>query len=116
MDNPVEITIGTKNSSAENVSHAYYLIHAKDKYKVLKRIADFEPDIYGIVFCRTRKETQEVASKLIDDGYNADALHGDLSQMQRDAVMQKFRVRNLQLACSNRCCCTRIWMSMTLHM
>ncbi len=97
MDNPVEITIGTKNSSAENVSHAYYLIHAKDKYKVLKRIADFEPDIYGIVFCRTRKETQEVASKLIDDGYNADALHGDLSQMQRDAVMQKFRIRNLQL-------------------
>ncbi len=97
MDNPVEITIGTKNSSADNVSHAYYLIHAKDKYKVLKRIADFEPDIYGIIFCRTRKETQEVASKLIDDGYNADALHGDLSQMQRDAVMQKFRVRNLQL-------------------
>jgi ATP-dependent RNA helicase DeaD len=97
MVNPVEITIGTKNSSADNVSHAYYLIHAKDKYKVLKRIADFEPDIYGIVFCRTRKETQEVASKLIDDGYNADALHGDLSQMQRDAVMQKFRVKNLQL-------------------
>ncbi len=97
MDNPVEITIGTKNSSAENVSHAYYLVHAKDKYKVLKRIADFEPNIYGIVFCRTRKETQEVASKLINDGYNADALHGDLSQAQRDAVMQKFRIRNLQL-------------------
>ncbi len=97
MANPVEITIGTKNSSADNVSHAYYLIHAKDKYKVLKRIADFEPDIYGIVFCRTRKETQEVASKLIDNGYNADALHGDLSQMQRDAVMQKFRIKNLQL-------------------
>jgi ATP-dependent RNA helicase DeaD len=97
MDNPVEITIGAKNSSADNVSHAYYLVHAKDKYKVLKRIADFEPDIYGIVFCRTRKETQEVASKLINDGYNADALHGDLSQAQRDAVMQKFRIRNLQL-------------------
>jgi len=97
MDNPVEVTIGAKNSSADNVSHAYYLVHAKDKYKVLKRIADFEPDIYGIVFCRTRKETQEVASKLINDGYNADALHGDLSQAQRDAVMQKFRVRNLQL-------------------
>jgi ATP-dependent RNA helicase DeaD len=97
MDNPVEITIGAKNSSAANVSHAYYLVHAKDKYKVLKRIADFEPDIYGIVFCRTRKETQEVASKLINDGYNADALHGDLSQAQRDAVMQKFRIRNLQL-------------------
>lgn len=97
MDHPVEVTIGTKNASAENVSHAYYLVHAKDKYKVLKRIADFEPDIYGIVFCRTRKETQEVASKLINDGYNADALHGDLSQAQRDAVMQKFRIRNLQL-------------------
>jgi ATP-dependent RNA helicase DeaD len=97
MDQPVEITIGTKNSSADNVSHAYYLIHAKDKYKVLKRIADFEPDIYGIIFCRTRKETQEVASKLMDDGYNADALHGDLSQLQRDAVMQKFRTKNLQL-------------------
>jgi ATP-dependent RNA helicase DeaD len=97
MVNPVEVTIGTKNSSAENVSHAYYLVHAKDKYKVLKRIADFEPDIYGIVFCRTRKETQEIATKLINDGYNADALHGDLSQAQRDAVMQKFRIRNLQL-------------------
>jgi ATP-dependent RNA helicase DeaD len=97
MESPNEITIGTKNSSAENVSHGYYLVHAKDKYKVLKRIADFEPDVYGIVFCRTRKETQEVASKLMDDGYNADALHGDLSQAQRDAVMQKFRIRNLQL-------------------
>ena len=97
MENPKEITIGTKNASAENVSHGYYLVQAKDKYKVLKRIADSEPDIYGIVFCRTRKETQEIASKLIDDGYNADALHGDLSQVQRDTVMQKFRVRNLQL-------------------
>ncbi len=97
MSNPVEITIGTKNSSAENVSHSYYLVHAKDKYKVLKRIADSEPDIYGIVFCRTRKETQEVASKLINDGYNADAIHGDLSQAQRDTVMQKFRLKNLQM-------------------
>ncbi len=97
MNNPVEITIGAKNSSAENVSHCYYLVHAKDKYKVLKRIADSEPDIYGLVFCRTRKETQEVASKLINDGYNADALHGDLSQAQRDAVMQKFRMKNLQM-------------------
>lgn len=97
MSNPKEITIGTKNASAENVTHGYYLVHSKDKYKVLKRIADSEPDIYGIVFCRTRKETQEVASKLIEDGYNADALHGDLSQAQRDTVMQKFRVRNLQL-------------------
>jgi ATP-dependent RNA helicase DeaD len=97
MVNPKEIIIGTKNASAENVSHGYYLVQAKDKYKVLKRIADSEPDIYGIVFCRTRKETQEIASKLIEDGYNADALHGDLSQVQRDTVMQKFRVRNLQL-------------------
>ena len=97
MSDPVEITIGSKNASAENVNHAYYLVHAKDKYKVLKRIADSEPDVYGIVFCRTRKETQEIASHLINDGYNADALHGDLSQAQRDAVMNKFRIRNLQL-------------------
>jgi ATP-dependent RNA helicase DeaD len=97
MDKPVEVTIGKKNSSAENVTHTYYLVHAKDKYKVLKRIADFEPDIYGIVFCRTRKDTQEIATKLMNDGYNADALHGDLSQAQRDAVMNKFRSRNLQL-------------------
>jgi ATP-dependent RNA helicase DeaD len=97
MENAREITIGTKNASAENVTHGYYLVQARDKYKVLKRIADSEPDIYGIIFCRTRKETQEIASKLIEDGYNADALHGDLSQVQRDTVMQKFRVRNLQL-------------------
>ncbi len=97
MNNPVEITIGTKNASAENVSHGFYIVHARDKYKVLKRIADSEPEIYGIIFCRTRKETQEVASNLISDGYNADALHGELSQAQRDTVMQKFRVRALQL-------------------
>lgn len=97
MENPREITIGTKNASAENVTHGYYLVHARDKYRVLKRIADSEPDVYGIIFCRTRKETQEIASRLIEDGYNADALHGDLSQAQRDTVMQKFRVRNLQL-------------------
>ena len=97
MNHPAEITIGTRNSSADNVSHGYYLVHARDKYKVLKRIADFEPDIYGIVFCRTRKETQEIASRLINDGYNADSLHGDLSQAQRDAVMQKFRSKNLHL-------------------
>jgi len=97
MKDPVEITIGTKNASAENVSHVFYLVHSKDKYKVLKRLADSEPDIYGIIFCRTRRETQEIAAMLIEDGYNADALHGDLSQAQRDTVMQKFRVRNLQL-------------------
>jgi ATP-dependent RNA helicase DeaD len=97
MDDPVEITIGAKNSGAENVTHGYYLIHARDKYRVLKRISDSEPDIYGLVFCRTRKETQEIAAKLMNDGYNADALHGDLSQPQRDSVMQKFRGRNIQL-------------------
>ncbi len=97
MYDPLEVTVGVKNSSAENVSHEYCLVHARDKYNVLKRIADFEPDIYGIVFCRTRRETQEVASMLINDGYNADSLHGDLSQAQRDSVMQKFRQRNLNL-------------------
>jgi len=97
MNDPVEVTIGVKNASAENVSHEYYLVPAKDKYNVLKRIADFEPDIYGIVFCRTRIETRDVASMLIKDGYNADSLHGDLTQAQRDNVMQKFRQRNLNL-------------------
>ncbi len=97
MNAPAEIIIGSRNNSAENVSHGYYLVQAKDKYKALKRLADSEPGIYAIIFCRTRKETQEVANKLIEDGYNADALHGDLSQAQRDTVMQKFRVRNLQL-------------------
>jgi ATP-dependent RNA helicase DeaD len=97
MKDPIEITVGTRNAGAENVTHTYYLVHAKDKYRVLKRIADSEPDIYGIIFCRTRRETQEIASKLVQDGYNADALHGDLSQAQRDSVMQKFRVRNVQL-------------------
>ncbi|MGB8490821.1 MAG: DEAD/DEAH box helicase [Bacteroidales bacterium] len=97
MNDPVEITIGTRNSSSDNVTHGYYMVHARDKYKVLKRIADFEPDIYAIVFCRTRKETQEVASELINDGYNADSLHGDLSQSQRDAVMQKFRQKKLNM-------------------
>lgn len=97
MNDPVEILIGRKNASAENISHNYYVVHAKDKYKVLKRLADSEPDIYAIIFCRTRKETQDVAVRLINDGYNADALHGDLSQSQRDAVMNKFRSRNLRL-------------------
>lgn len=97
MNDPAEIIIGRKNSSAENVIHNYYMVHAKDKYKVLKRIADSEPDIFAIVFCRTRKETQDVAARLMNDGYNADALHGDLSQAQRDTVMNKFRSRNLRL-------------------
>ncbi|MDE5677014.1 MAG: DEAD/DEAH box helicase [Phocaeicola sp.] len=92
-----EITIGTKNEGSKNVNHIAYLIHAKDKYAALKRIADYYPQIYGIIFCRTRKETQEIADKLIQDGYNADSLHGELSQAQRDLVMQKFRQRHLQL-------------------
>ena len=97
MTDPVKITIGQRNSGAENVSHHYYMVQAKNRYAALKRIADINPDIYGIIFCRTRKETKEIADKLMQDGYNADALHGDLSQVQRDAVMQKFRKKNLQM-------------------
>ena len=97
MTNPMEITIGRKNEGALNVKHLYYLVHAKDKYLALKRIVDYYPNIYGIIFCRTRKETQEIADKLIQDGYDADSLHGELSQAQRDYVMNKFRLRNLQL-------------------
>lgn len=92
-----EITIGRKNESTSNVKHVAFCVHAKDKYAALKRIVDYYPQIYGIIFCRTRKETQEIADKLMQEGYNADALHGELSQAQRDAVMQKFRIRNLQL-------------------
>ena len=92
-----EITIGVKNESTKNVHHIAYMVHAKDKYNALKRIADYYPQIYGIIFCRTRMETQEIADKLIQDGYNADSLHGELSQAQRDLVMQKFRQRHLQL-------------------
>lgn len=92
-----EITVGTKNEGSKNVNHVAYIVHAKDKYLALKRVVDFYPQIYGIVFCRTRKETQEIADKLILDGYNADSLHGELSQAQRDLVMQKFRQRHLQL-------------------
>jgi ATP-dependent RNA helicase DeaD len=92
-----EIVIGNKNEGSENVNHVYYMVHAKDKYLALKRIADYYPNIYGIIFCRTRMETQEIADKLIQDGYNADALHGELSQQQRDLTMQKFRKRRIQL-------------------
>ena len=92
-----EITIGRKNESTSNVKHVVYTVHAKDKYAALKRIVDYYPQIYGIIFCRTRKETQEIADKLMQEGYNADSLHGELSQAQRDTVMQKFRIRNLQI-------------------
>lgn len=97
MKNPKEIVIGVKNEGNKNIKHVYYMVHARDKYLALKRIVDYYPNVYGIVFCRTRKETQEIADKLIQDGYNADSLHGELSQAQRDYVMQKFRVKNLQL-------------------
>ncbi|MCD8178467.1 MAG: DEAD/DEAH box helicase [Tannerellaceae bacterium] len=97
MKNPKEIVIGKKNEGNKNIKHVYYMVQARDKYLALKRIADYYPNIYGIVFCRTRKETQEIADKLIQDGYNADSLHGELSQAQRDYVMQKFRVKNIQL-------------------
>jgi ATP-dependent RNA helicase DeaD len=97
MSDPVELTIGKRNAGAENVTHEYYMVHARNRYLALKRIVDNCPDNYSIIFCRTRKETQEVADKLIQDGYNADALHGELSQVQRDQVMKKFRSRSLQL-------------------
>jgi len=97
MSNPVEITIGNKNEGSANVNHVYYLVHAADKYAALKRIVDYYPNIYGIIFCRTKADTQEIAKSLMDEGYNADALHGDLSQEQRDLVMRKFRNHHLQL-------------------
>ena len=92
-----EIVVGSRNEGAENVNHIYYLVNAKDKYLALKRIVDYYPRIYAIIFCRTKLETQEVADKLIKDGYNAEALHGDLSQQQRDLTMQKFRNHLTQL-------------------
>jgi ATP-dependent RNA helicase DeaD len=95
MHTPVEITIGSKNIGAENVSHEYYLVNARDRYMALKRLADANPSIFSVIFCRTKRETQKVAERLIEDGYNAAALHGDLSQNQRDLVMRSFY----------RCCC-----------
>ncbi len=92
-----EIVVGSRNEGAESVNHIYYLVHAKDKYLALKRVVDYYPNIYAIIFCRTRLETQEVADQLIRDGYNAEALHGDLSQAQRDLTMQKFRTHRTQL-------------------
>ena len=97
MNHPKEIVIGNKNEGNKNIRDIYFMVRAQDKYLALKRIADFYPNIYAIIFCRTRKETQEIADKLIQDGYNADSLHGELSQAQRDYVMQKFRIKNLQL-------------------
>lgn len=97
MTNPVIKTVGKRNTGTANVKHMFYMVHARDRYQALKRIADFNPSIYAIIFCRTRIETQEVAESLIRDGYNADSLHGDLSQAQRDHVMGRFRKRSLQM-------------------
>ncbi|MEP7169713.1 MAG: DEAD/DEAH box helicase, partial [Bacteroidota bacterium] len=97
MENPFELTVGKKNTGADNIEHHYYVVHARDRYAALKRIVDATPDIFAIVFCRTKIETQEVAENLIRDGYNADSLHGDLSQQQRDKVMKRYREKSLQL-------------------
>jgi ATP-dependent RNA helicase DeaD len=97
MDSPVELTMGTKNTGNVNIEHEYYTVRARDKYAALKRIVDFNPEIFAVVFCKTKLDTQDVAEHLIKDGYNADALHGDLSQQQRDKVMQRFRDRHMQL-------------------
>ena len=92
-----EIVVGSRNEGAEHVNHIYYMVSARDKYNALKRVADYYPEIYAIIFCRTRMETQEIADKLIKDGYNAESLHGELSQAQRDLTMQKFRQHRVQL-------------------
>jgi len=97
MNEPFELTMGEKNTGNVNIEHEYYIVRARDKYAAFKRIVDFNPDIFGIVFCRTKIETQDIAEALIKDGYNADSLHGDLSQQQRDKVMKRYRDRNLQL-------------------
>ncbi|MBK0380357.1 DEAD/DEAH box helicase [Mucilaginibacter segetis] len=97
MTDPHELTMGEKNTGNENIDHEYYVVRARDKYAAFKRIVDFNPEIFGIVFCRTKIETQDIAEALIKDGYNADSLHGDLSQQQRDKVMKRYRDRSLQL-------------------
>ncbi|MFT5103380.1 MAG: ATP-dependent RNA helicase DeaD [Candidatus Latescibacterota bacterium] len=97
MHNPIEVTVGSKNVSTANVSHEYYLVNTRDRYSALKRLADANPDIFSVVFCRTKRDTQKVAEQLIADGYNAGAIHGDLSQNQRDIVMKQFRSRQIQM-------------------
>ena len=97
MTEPVEITVGTKNSGSATVSHEFYLVNARDRYEALKRLADANPDIFSVVFCRTKRDTQAIAEKLVEDGYSAAALHGDLSQAQRDGVMKSFRGRQIQM-------------------
>ncbi|MCC7332451.1 MAG: DEAD/DEAH box helicase [Flavobacteriales bacterium] len=97
MENPISVTVGTKNSTASNISHLYAMVSGRDQYQALRRFIDYSPDMFGIVFTRTRRDAKEFAEKLMTDGYNADALHGDLSQAQRDSVMNKFRNRALQV-------------------
>ena len=97
MSEPLEITVGAKNSGSSTVSHEFYLVNARDRYEALKRLADANPDIFSVVFCRTKRDTQAIAEKLIEDGYSAAALHGDLSQAQRDGVMKSFRGRQIQM-------------------
>ena len=97
MKDPIEITVGAKNSGSATVSHEFYLVNARDRYEALKRLADANPDIFSVVFCRTKRDTQAVAEKLVEDGYSAAALHGDLSQAQRDGVMKSFRGRQIQM-------------------
>ena len=97
MHNPIEITVGNRNEGTDQVSHEYYLVNSRDRYQALKRLADANPDIFSVVFCRTKRDTQKVAEQLIDDGYNAGALHGDLSQNQRDLVMKSFRNKQIQM-------------------
>ena len=97
MKNPTVVTVGERNAGADNVEHFYYMVREEDRYAALKRIADYNPDIYAIVFCRTREETQKIADSLQKDGYDADALHGDLSQAQRDSVMSRFKRRSLHI-------------------
>ena len=97
MSNPTEITVGHKNIGSKNVSHEFYLVGSKDRYPALKRLADANPNIFAVIFCRTKRDTQKVAEKLIEDGYNAGALHGDLSQNQRDLVMKSFRNKQIQM-------------------
>ena len=96
MDNPLEITVGRKNAASTNIKHEYYLVAGRERYNALKRLSDTHPDIYSIVFCRTKRDTQRVAEKLIEDGYSAGALHGDLSQNQRDLVMKAFRAKQIR--------------------
>jgi ATP-dependent RNA helicase DeaD len=97
MNDPIEITVGNKNESTSQVSHEYYLVNARDRYQALKRLADANPDIFSVIFCRTKRDTQKVAENLVEDGYSAGALHGDLSQNQRDLVMKSFRNKQIQM-------------------